>query len=318
MVKIKKITSSSILSKYTHYDTVPSSDPQCTEEVDFVKAYETHTTENGGITSSVLLRGISEPAKELPKPKQKLTNDNIIKNISFDQTEILWNIMQLYNGGKPFECDMTASELKFYGGGRGKYDIPVPKILFDVYPQEERIQKIEKWGNLPLKDRSIHSMVIDLPFVISPANAPSSVNPDEGSQLIARRFAAYYPVDNLYLSYYHWISEAYRVLDEGGLLVFKEQSVISGGIRHNTDEFSFMAAHRLGFKMIDKFILEAKARLISNAKMKNGQKHSRSYTSQFLVFVKESKWKSKEFNYFDLLDRCEREQAEGFVNVVEK
>lgn len=317
-IKIKKMTTNSILSKYTHYDVDNSGSETCREEVNLIPKYETVSYESGNIGSSVLLRGITEPAKEIPAPRPKITNDNIIKNISFDQTEILWNIMQLYNGGKPFECDMTASELKFYGGGRGKYEIPTPKILFDVFPQDDRIGKIEKWGNLPLENNSIHSMVIDLPFVISPANAPSSLNPDKGSQLIARRFAAYYPVDNLYLSYYHWISEAYRVLDEGGLLVFKEQSVISGGIRHNTDEFSFMAAHRIGFKMIDKFILEAKARLISNAKMKNGQKHSRSYTSQFLVFVKEAKRKSKEFNYFDLLDRCEREQAEGFVNVVEK
>ena len=55
--------------------------------------------------------------------------------------------------------------------------------------------------------------------------------------------------------------------------------------------------------MIDKFILEAKARLISNAKMKNGQVHSRSFTSQFLVFKKERKWKSKEFKYYELLDK---------------
>ena len=79
-----------------------------------------------------------------------------------------------------------------------------------------------------------------------------------------------------------------------------------------------MAAERVGFKMVDKFILEAKARLISNAKYKDGQKHSRSFTSQFLVFVKEKKRKSKEFNYAELLDRCEREYEEGFVNVVEK
>lgn len=270
------------------------------------------------VNSLILKNAMNGIDVSTPEPKKALNNDNIIKNISFDQSEILWNIMQLYNNGEPFECDMTASELKFYGKGRGAYEIPVPKILFDVFPQSENIQKIEKWGNLPLEDNSIHSMVIDLPFVISPANSPSAVNPKEGSQLIARRFAAYYPVDNLYASYYHWLSEAYRVLDEGGTLVFKEQSMISGGIRHNTDEFSFMAAHKLGFKMIDKFILQAKARLISNAKMKNGQQHSRSYTSQFLVFKKESKRKSKEFNYFDLLDWCEQEQKAGFVNIVEK
>ena len=252
--------------------------------------------------------------------KELLTNDNIIKNISFDQSEILYNIMQLYNDGKPFDCDMTASKLKFYEGrGKGfKYAIPLPKILFDVFPQDDRIKKIEKWGPLPLEDGSIHSIVVDLPFVISPANSPSAINPKNGSQLIANRFAAYYPVDNLYYSYYHWIKECFRVLEEGGICIFKEMSMISGGIRHNTDEFSYMAAEKIGFKMIDKFILEAKARLISNAKMKNGQVHSRNYTSQFLVFKKEEKWKSKEFKYYELLDKCEQMEQEHYVNVVEK
>ena len=315
-VKIKQM-SNSILSKYIHYDVNSEEVSGVTKDVSLTPVYETVTVDTD-IKSSVLLQGIEEPEKELPKEKKRLTNSNIIKNISFDQSEILWNIMQLYNDGKPFDCDMTASELKFYGERGGKYNIPVPKILFDVYPQSENIQKIEKWGNLPLEDNSIHSIVIDLPFVVSPANSPSAVNPNKGSQLIARRFAAYYPVDNLYLSYYNWLRNAYRVLDEGGICVFKEQSVISGGIRHNTDEFSYMAAERVGFKMVDKFILEAKARLISNAKYKDGQKHSRSFTSQFLVFVKEKKRKSKEFNYAELLDRCEREYEEGFVNVVEK
>lgn len=254
------------------------------------------------------------------KTKEVLNNDNIIKNISFDQTEILWNIMQLYNNGQAFDCDMTASELKFYEGrGRGsKYNIPLPKLLFDVYPQDERITKIDKWGTLPLKDNSIHSIVIDLPFVISPANAPSAVSNKEGASLIAKRFAAYYPVDNLFLSYYNWIYEAYRVLDEGGICVFKDQNVISGGIYHSSEEFSFMAAQKVGFKMIDKITLEAKARLISNARYKDGQKHSRSFTSQFYVFKKESKRKSKDFNYFELLERCEKERTEKFVNVIEK
>ena len=51
--------------------------------------------------------------------EDKLDNSNVIKNISFDQSEILWNIMQLYNNGEPFDCDMTASELKFYGERKG-------------------------------------------------------------------------------------------------------------------------------------------------------------------------------------------------------
>lgn len=251
----------------------------------------------------------------------KLNNDNIMKNISSDQTEILHNIGMLYNNGSDqFDADMTASSLGFYNGGRNyMYNIPEPKILMDVFPTRDDIIKIEKWGPLPLEDNSIHSLVIDLPFVISPANAPSAVSNKEGASLIYKRFSAYYPVDNLFLSYYHWISEAYRVLDDEGILIFKCQSMISGGIRHNVEEFSFMAAQKLGFRMEDKFTLRAKARLISPTKYKDGkQKHSRSYTSMFLVFIKSNRKKSKDFNYFDLLERCEREEKEQYINVVEK
>lgn len=252
--------------------------------------------------------------------EKRLNNSNIIKNISYDQTEILHNIGVLYNNGSDqFDCDMTASSLGFYGKGRGySYCIPEPKILMDVCPTRQDIIKIDKWGALPLEDESIHSLVIDLPFVISPQNAPSAVSNKEGASLIYKRFSAYYPVDNLYLSYYHWLSEANRVLDENGICIFKCQSMISGGIRHNAEEFSFMAAQRLGLKMVDKFTLIAKARLISPGKYKSGQVHSRSYTSMFLVFVKSSKTKSKEFNYEELLDRCAKEENEHYINVVEK
>ena len=39
---------------------------------------------------------------------------NVIKSISFDQKEILYNIMHLHNNGLPFECDITYSSGKFY------------------------------------------------------------------------------------------------------------------------------------------------------------------------------------------------------------
>lgn len=252
--------------------------------------------------------------------EKRLNNSNIIKNVSHDQTEILHNIGVLYNNGSDqFDADMTASSLGFYGKGKGyDYCIPEPKILMDVSPTREDIIKIEKWGQLPLEDNSIHSLVIDLPFLILPQNAPSVVSNKDDSNLTYKRFSSYYPADNLYLSYYHWLSEASRVLDEGGICIFKCQSMISGGIRHNAEEFSFMAAQRLGLKMVDKFTLIAKARLISPSKYKAGQVHSRSYTSMFLVFVKSSKKKSKDFNYEELLDRCKKEEEEHYINVVER
>lgn len=273
----------------------------------------------GDLTEKDVENGIEPKSEEDDIPV--LDNSNIIKNISFDQSEILHNIAVLYNdGNEQFDCDMTASSLGFYGKKKGyAYRIPEPKILMDVFPQRSDIIKIDKWGDLPLEDNSIHSIVIDLPFVISPANAPSATSNKEGASLIYKRFSAYYPVDNLYLSYYNWIRNAYRVLDEGGICIFKTQNMISGGIRHSSEEFSFMAAQRVGFTVVDKFTLLAKARLISNARYKDGkQKHSRSYTSSFLVFQKSKKKNSKNFFYEDLLDRCEKEKAENFVNVVEK
>ena len=247
---------------------------------------------------------------------EKLNNDTIIKNISFDQSEILYNIMNLYNNGNPFDCDITASQLKFYKKNKKqKYDIPIPKILMDVYPQSEDIIKIEKWGKLPLEDESINSIVIDLPFVVSPANAPSATTKiQENSCLIFKRFSGYYPVDNLYYSYYHWLLESFRVLKNDGICVFKCQSCISGGIRHNVEEFSFMAAQRIGYKMIDKFTLEAKARLISC----NAQKHSRSYTSQFLIFKKDGKFGTKDFIFEKLLDECEIKEKNKYIDIIEK
>lgn len=63
-----------------------------------------------------------------------------------------------------------------------------------------------------------------------------------------------------------------------------------------------MSAQRIGFSVEDKFILEAKARLISSSKI-NNQQHARKYTSVFYCFKKHIKKKSKDFNYFDLIDK---------------
>lgn len=229
-----------------------------------------------------------------------LNNSNIIKNISYDQKEILWNIMQLHNNGKPFDCDMTASSLKFYEQKKSdKYIIPEPKILFDVYPQQEKIKKIYPYKELPLEGKSIESIVIDLPFIVSPPNAPSMLSEKEGSNIICKRFASFYPVSDLYAQYKWWIDESYRVLKDHGICVFKCQSMISGGISHMVELYSAMCAMNAGYYIKDQFILEAKARLISPSKYK-AQQHSRKYTSVFWVFEKGNN-KAKKVNYFNMI-----------------
>ena len=238
---------------------------------------------------------------------EELNNNTIIKSFSYNQKEILYNIMMLHNNGNPYDCDITASTLKFYGGKEGdKFYIPEPKHLFDVYPQFDKVKKISPFTKLPLEDNSIGSIVIDLPFVISPHTCKSAVEPKDGSQIIAPR-----DKEIINKVRYWWLKESFRVLKEGGICVFKMQSTISGGLEIWSTPFAFMCAQKLGFYVKDEFILGAKARLISAGKYKS-QQHARKYTSTFWVFEKNSK-KSKKTNLFDMLENCESQTLEGKV-----
>lgn len=254
-------------------------------------------------TESILLE---EDLKE-----ETVNSGNIIRNTSFSQKEILKNIMALYNNNEPFDCDITASTLKFYTKTKGEDEIPLPKYLFDVYPQSENIKQIVPFQKIPMEDNSLGSIVFDPPFVISPKTCKSATEGKDKSCLIYKRFSSFYPVSELYYNYYWWIKEAYRTLKDNGIFIVKCMSTVSGGYQHNTEEFVFMTAMKMGFYCVDKFILNAKARLISSSKYKK-QCHARKYTSVFYVFQKDSKMLNK-FNYFDLINKMEEENLEGMV-----
>lgn len=253
--------------------------------------------------------------------------DNVVRSIAYDQHEILYNIMQMHNGGKPFECDMTYSKGAFYGdfnitdiaGERRTVSIPRPGITFDVAPQDEETAKIEPDGPLPLEDGSIGSIVVDLPFVISvgksmkqdPRHDPETFK--KGSNIITNRFSGYYPRWEMYKSYDHWLHEAYRVLQPGGILVWKNQNVISGSTYIATEEFSWFDATRIGFYTLDRFILLAKARLISGKVKK--QMHARNFSSSFWVFQKTGHGTKKIEDYFVWMeDGNEKETLNKILN----
>lgn len=244
--------------------------------------------------------------------KTELNNATIIKNISTDQSEILYNIMTLYNEGKPFDCDMTASSLAFYKAKKdNKYAIPCPKILYDVYPQTPETEKITPFEKLPLEDGSIHSIVVDLPFLIAPKTSKSVMEQKDGSNILQGRFSSWYPSGEFYENAYWWLNECYRVLDKGGICVWKMQNTVSGGLSHWFTPFSLLAGQDVGFYVIDEFILRAKARLISPTKYKQ-QVHARKYTSTFLVFKKDAS-NAKKSNIIELLNNCKAQDLEHKV-----
>jgi hypothetical protein len=101
------------------------------------------------------------------------------------------------------------------------------------------------------------------------------------------------------------------VLKEDGILVWKMQSSVSGGLQHLLSEFSALCAADCGLYIQDQFILEAKARLISASKIKK-QQHSRKYTSTFWIFRKNDK-KDKKTNLLMKLQECKENVFEGKV-----
>lgn len=236
--------------------------------------------------------------------EEKAPQEKTIKNLSYDQHEILYNIGILYNQGKSFECDITYSKGNFYGQ-KGEFFIDQPKYKFDVFPQQEDVVQIYPYTPLPLNDSSIDSIVIDLPFVVSPPNSKSVTNGNDKSNMIFKRFHGFYPVQELYKNYYFWIKEAHRVLRDEGICVFKCQSTVSGGIQHNIEEWSVICAEKVGLITEDKFILGAKNRLISSKVKK--QQHARKFTSVFYVFKKQTSKKYKKFNMLNLIEEISEE-----------
>lgn len=243
--------------------------------------------------------------------EKRLNNSNIIKNVSYDQTEILHNIGILYNNGSDqFDADMTASTLGFYKKSKhNKYQIPEPKILMDVCPTRDDIIKITPFNKLPLEDNSINSIVCDLPFVISPKTCKSVKENKDGSNMISNRFSSFYPANELFENIYWWEKECFRVLKDRGILIWKMQSTVSGGRQVWSTPFSFIAATKIGFYPIDEFILMAKARLIAASKIKN-QQHARKYSSTFYVFKKDDKLANKN-SCLNILESCEKNIFEG-------
>jgi hypothetical protein len=214
----------------------------------------------------------------------------VIKNVFFNQSELLYSIMILHNKGRGFECDMTYSKGGFYEKSKVYY-VPQPKIKMDVEPQFDDVIKLETLGRLPIADSSIQSLVVDLPFIV--ATDRKAGNPN--SNIIQKRFSAYYPKEELFKSYLHWMTEVYRVLQYNGICVWKSQACITGKIQIMLPELSFWLAYKRDLYCIDQFFLIGKNRPHSG-KIQH-QEHARKYTSTFYVFQKTKKQKVDYFEW---------------------
>lgn len=209
-----------------------------------------------------------------------MCNNSLIKSISYDQSQIIKLILKLHVPSGKIDCDPTYSIGNFYKNT----GIDKPRYKFDINPQIEDV----KYGdsrNLPLPDSTINCMIFDPPFL---ATTGRSLNESGNNNIINKRFGVYPSEQELYQFYIDSIKEAYRVLTDKGILIFKCQDKISSGKQYISHCFIYNEAIKIGFYPKDIFILLAKNRLVADWQLKN-QKNARKFHSYFWVFEKSNK-----------------------------
>lgn len=218
--------------------------------------------------------------------KDLFEEQKIISTISYSQDEIINNIIHLYCPDG-IECDPTFSRGNFYK------NIPPPKYKYDLIPQVEGVIKSD-CRSLPLKAASVRTLMFDPPFI-----GGTIGNGKKG--IIKERFGIYKNIPTLWEMYIGALKEFYRVLEAGGVLIFKCQDTIESSKQYLSEYKIIKEAIRIGYYPKDKFILLAKSRLVSPSQ--RNQQHARKFHSYFLVFVKQKCRVDYEYEGIDLKGR---------------
>ena len=203
--------------------------------------------------------------------------NELVKSVSYDQSDIIRNILRLHVPEGKIDCDPTYSTGAFYNGT----GIDAPALRFDIRPQAEGVIQADA-RRLPLPDGCISCMVLDPPFL---ATKGMSLTEGAGNR-ISRRFGVYPDEKSLHQCYADMIREAYRVLKDNGILIFKCQDKVSSGKQHFPHVFVMNTAVETGFYPRDLFILLAKKNRIVADWQKRNQKNARKFHSYFWVFQK--------------------------------
>ena len=206
--------------------------------------------------------------------------NELVKSISYNQSEIIKWILKLHVPNHIIDCDPTYRVGNFYKNT----GIEEPVYKFDINPQIDGVEFADS-RNLPLTNESIDCMMFDPPFL---ATTGKSLTQDDENNKINKRFGVYPSEQELHQFYIDSLKEAYRVLKKNGILIFKCQDKISSGKQYMSHCFIYNEAVNVGFYPKDLFILLAKNRLIADWQMKN-QKNARKFHSYFWVFQKSSK-----------------------------
>lgn len=201
----------------------------------------------------------------------------MIKSISYNQAEIIKNILQLHTKEHKIDCDTTYSKGAFYDNT----GIDKPTYKFDIIPTADGVVYADS-RHLPLESESIECIMFDPPFL---ATTGASLKDNCSNNKINKRFGVYPSENELHRFYIDSLIEAHRVLKENGILIFKCQDKVSSGKQYMSHVFIMNEAVKIGFYPKDLFILLAKNRLVADWQVKN-QKNARKFHCYFWVFQK--------------------------------
>jgi hypothetical protein len=187
----------------------------------------------------------------------------VIPSVFHNQTDMLRAIMHLYG---PIDADFTYSEGVFWR------DLPQPWVRSDLMPTGN---VVADFTALPFKSRSLQSIMLDPPFI-------HGTSPDVTNGIMQLWYSSYRTQAALRVSYHGAIAEAYRVLKSGGYLHLKCQDVVEHDRQEMTHCHVWDMATRLGFDVVDLFILIAACRMTDGGT----QAHARKYHSYVWSFRK--------------------------------
>ena len=200
----------------------------------------------------------------------------MIKSLSFNQQEIIQNIISLYITSKQIDLDPTYSKGIFYKNS----PFNQPTLKYDLCPQVNGVLQAD-CRHLPLQDQSINSIIFDPPFL---ATTGPSLNSNQNNNLINTRFGVYPNEQALHQMYWDSLKEFWRILKPDGILIFKCQDKVSSGKQYVSHVYIMNMAEDIGFYTLDLFVLGVENRLVAN--WQRNQKHARKFHSYFWVFQK--------------------------------
>lgn len=191
------------------------------------------------------------------------------KSVFEKETDLIKALIEIHNDNKDIECDPMYFKGNFWKDGLNK-----PKYKFDINPQVDECEYGDATG-LPLEDNSLNSIILDPPFLFG-------VHGKTEQYYSSKTHTIFQDYNDLCKCYSGILKEAYRVLKNNGILIFKCQDYTDSKTTM-THCIVWNMATDLGFYAKDIAIL-VKPLKVYNGNLK--QRHLRKIHTYFWVFVK--------------------------------